>query len=127
MSQEKIIKKYIAEKFKTEIHANTILYNVSISEIAGICKELFFEYKLQIKTITAVDERGEKKGFKIFYVFGIPNENVFLVPYINLKDKEEFPSIAIDVHEASKYERKIKSFFWIKSSRSSKSTADFAS
>lgn len=111
MSQEKIIKKYIADKFKAEIQGNTILYNVSINEIADVCKELFFEDKFQIKTITAVDETNEKKGFKIFYVFGIPNENVFLVPYISLKDKEEFPSIAIDIHEASKYERRIKSFF----------------
>lgn len=110
MSKEKI-EKYISNNFKSVIAGNVATYVVSASEIVGICKELYFEHKMQLKTITATDEREENSCFKIFYVFGSPKENIFLIPYIVLKDTEEFPSITKDIHEASGYERKIKTFF----------------
>ncbi len=47
--------------------------------------------------------------FRIIYTFGVPKENVFLCPYI-LVD-EDFPSLTPTFHEASIYERKIKSLF----------------
>ena len=110
MKQEKIIKKYIADIFITKKEGNTITYNVSIDSIVDICKQLYFGHKLQLKTITASDERKDGGGFKIYYVFGVPYENIYLIPYVILKDKEEFPSLTKDIHEASGYERKIKSF-----------------
>lgn len=111
MKQDEIIKKYIADKFEAKKDGNTIVYNVPIGDIADIFKKLYFEHKLPLKTITATDERNGGDGFRIYYVFGVPKENVFLAPYSTLKNKEEFPSITKDIHEASGYERKIKSFF----------------
>jgi Ni,Fe-hydrogenase III large subunit len=66
---------------------------------------------MRLKTITVADERKENGCFKIFYVFGLPKENIFFAPYIELKNTEEFPSISKNIHEASGYERKIKTFF----------------
>ena len=111
MKQDVIIKKYIADKFAAKKEGNVIVFDVPIDQITEICKEYYFEHKLQLKTITATDERNDDAGFKIFYVFGVPNENIFLAPCIVLKNLEEFPSITKDIHEASGYERKIKTFF----------------
>ncbi len=111
MKQDKIIKKYIKSKYKTENDGNIIRFNVPETEILEICKDLYFEHSLPLKTIFATDERANDGSFKIYYVFGIAAENIFLVPYITLKNKEEFPSITRDIHEASGYERLIKSFF----------------
>ena len=111
MEKEKNFKKFIADKFKIEKHENFFAYNVDAEEIIDICKNLYFEQKLQLKTITATDERKDGVGFKIYYVFGEPKENIFITPYIVLKNIEEFPSLTKDIHEASGYERRIKSFF----------------
>ena len=46
------------------------------------------------------------------YVFGIPSENLFLAPYILVR--RGFPSLTPTFHEASIYERKIKTFFGLK-------------
>ncbi|PKL72237.1 hypothetical protein CVV26_02500 [Candidatus Kuenenbacteria bacterium HGW-Kuenenbacteria-1] len=111
MIEEKIIKKYISNDLKFVVEGNTVVFNVSILDIANICQKLYFEHQMQLKTITATDERHENNCFKIFYVFGLPRENIFFIPYIILKDTKEFPSITKSIHEASGYERKIKTFF----------------
>lgn len=111
MSKEKILEKYIPDNYKSVTHGNTAIYSVPVSEIVNICRELYFGHKMQLKTITAADERKENGCFKIFYVFGLPKENLFFIPFIELKNTEEFQSITKDIHEASGYERKIKTFF----------------
>lgn len=111
MTQEQIIEKYISSAFKVEKQGNVLAFNVPTAEIIKVCKQLYFEHNLQLKTITATDERKEGAGFKILYVFGLPKENIFLAPYIILKDKEEFPSITKDIQQAAWHERKIKTFF----------------
>lgn len=110
MKQDKIREIYIDDKFEAKQDGNVIVYNVPCGDIIEVCKKLYFQL-LQLKTITATDERNGEGGFRIYYVFGVPGENVFLCPYIILKNTEEFPSITKDIHEASGYERKIKSFF----------------
>lgn len=111
MSKENIIEKYIPDNYKSVIHGNAATYGVSVSEIVNICRDLYFEKKMQLKIITATDERKENGCFKIFYVFGLPKENLFFIPFIELKGAEEFPSITKIIHEASNYERRIKTFF----------------
>ncbi len=102
---------YIPKKFQAKQEGNVLTYAVPKEEIVEVCSKLYFDHKLQLKTITATDERKEGGVFKIFYVFGVPKENIFLAPYIILKDGEEFPSITKNIHEASGYERKIRTFF----------------
>jgi Ni,Fe-hydrogenase III large subunit/Ni,Fe-hydrogenase III component G len=111
MKQDAIINRYIADTFAAEKEGNVIVFQVPIGQITEICRKLYFEHKLQLKTITATDERNDGAGFKIFYVFGVPRENIFLAPFLVLKEKEEFQSITNDIHEASGYERRIRTFF----------------
>jgi len=111
MEQDKIIQKYIDSKFATRKDGNIIVYDISADELVEVCKELYYKHKLPFKIISAVDERGEGRGFRIFYVFGVPKENIFLSPCLTLINQEEFPTITNVIHEAADYERKIKSFF----------------
>jgi Ni,Fe-hydrogenase III large subunit/Ni,Fe-hydrogenase III component G len=111
MDQNKIIEKYISKNFSVKKEGNVFSYPVPASKIIGVCNQLYFEHKLQLKTITATDDRKDGLGFRIFYVFGVAQENVFLVPYITVNDGEGFPSITKSIHGASGYERRIKSFF----------------
>ncbi|MDO8633534.1 MAG: NADH-quinone oxidoreductase subunit C [Candidatus Wildermuthbacteria bacterium] len=111
MTQEQIIRTYVPVDCKPEVHGNIVAYEIKADELAVICHELHVVQGFPIKTVTAADERKSGKGFTIFYVFGLPKENVFLVPYIVLKDTEEFPSLTPIIHEVSGYERRIKTFF----------------
>jgi Ni,Fe-hydrogenase III large subunit/Ni,Fe-hydrogenase III component G len=108
---DKIIKKYIGENFEGRKEGNAVIFQVSASEIKSVCKKLHNIHKLDLKTITATDERQQNGGFLIFYVFGAPEEHAFLVPCIILKDTEEFPTVTEIIHGASGYERRIKTFF----------------
>jgi len=111
LRQNNILKTYIPDGLEISREGNIISYCVDVNNIVQTCNKLYFSHKLQLKTITAVDERNDGGWFRVLYVFGIPRENIFLVPYIVLSNKEDFPSITKDIHEASGYERKIKTFF----------------
>ncbi|MDO8577431.1 MAG: NADH-quinone oxidoreductase subunit C [Candidatus Wildermuthbacteria bacterium] len=111
MTKKQIISAYIPAQYASEGEGNNIAYQVPVSDIVAVCKDLYIEHKLPIKTVTATDERKSGKGFRILYVFGLPKEHAFLVPYIVLKDTEDFPSLTPYIHEVSGYERKIKTFF----------------
>jgi Ni,Fe-hydrogenase III large subunit/Ni,Fe-hydrogenase III component G len=111
MTYSEIITKYIPKTLTPEKHTNLILFQVPSEEIIAICKELYDMHKLRLKTIKATDERKKHEAFKIFYVFGIPDEKFFLVPYISLKNITKFPSLVGHIHEATMYEREIHTFF----------------
>jgi len=108
---QKIINTYISSKYKIETHGNIVSFVVPFEEILSVCYELYFNYKLQLKIITAIDETRTEGFFRICYLFGLPQEDVFFMPHILIKDKEGFPSITNQIHEASGYERRIFSFF----------------
>jgi Ni,Fe-hydrogenase III large subunit/Ni,Fe-hydrogenase III component G len=114
MNQKEVSKKYILSGFNIEEYENVFSFAVSGEEIIAVCQKLYFDDGLQLKTITAVDEKKSFGRYRIFYVFGVPGENIFLVPYVTLKNTEEFFSITKIIHEASSYERKIWSFFGLK-------------
>ncbi len=111
MDKNKIIEKYIPEGFKASVEGSIGKFAVPAAGILNVCRKLYFEHRLQLKTITAADERNNGGKFRIYYVFGAPMENVFIIPFIEINGGEEFPSITESMHEASGYERKIKSFF----------------
>lgn len=108
------IKNYISQSAKAEIHGNAAAFEVSASEIVKVANELRNDKHLALKLITAADEREKQGCFKIWYVFGVPKENIFIVPYIQLKNTEEFPSLSPTIHEAWNYEKKIRTFFGLK-------------
>lgn len=111
MNNANAIKEYIPENASASFYGNVAAFRVSVSDIKKTILSLRNDKKLSIKLITATDERTERNCFKIWYVFGIPKENMLLVPYIELNDALAFPSIALSCPEALNYERKIRTFF----------------
>ena len=104
--------RFLPKDYTPDFTGNVGLFEVPVAELVAVAHELYGEKKLPLKTIVASDERDEKAGgFKIFYVFGVPELHSFLVPYIVLQDTEDFPSLSPTIHEAWNYERKIRTFF----------------
>jgi Ni,Fe-hydrogenase III large subunit/Ni,Fe-hydrogenase III component G len=105
------IQQYLPQNAKVELHGNIALFKVEAEEIISLANNLSHEKKLVLKLITATDERTDNSCFKIWYVFGAPQDNVFIVPYLELTKTEDFPSLAPTIHGAWNYEKKIKTFF----------------
>ena len=96
MLQDKI-QKYIPDNAQVEFCDNAGTFEVTSSEIAKVVNDLYDNKNLSLKLITATDERAEGGGFKIWYVFGLPKENLFIVPFIRLINTTEFPSLSTQV------------------------------
>lgn len=105
------IQAYIPKNAKVELFDNAVTFEVSASEIKDIAGDLHGNKNLSLKLITATDERTENGCFKIWYIFGVPKENIFIIPFITLKNTEEFSTLSLTIHEAINYERQIKTFF----------------
>lgn len=110
MTIEKV-EKYIPQNAKAELNGNVVAFEIPVSEIIKVAGDLRNNKHLALKLITATDEREERGCFRIWYVFGVPKENIFIVPYIQLKNTIEFPSLTLTLHEALDYEKKIRTFF----------------
>ncbi|MDD5773986.1 MAG: NADH-quinone oxidoreductase subunit C [bacterium] len=110
MIKEKI-QQYISKDAKVEFCDNAAIFEVSASEIKKVAGDLHGNKNLLFKLITATDERAENDCFKIWYVFGIPKENLFIIPFIQLKNTTEFPSISLIIYESLNFEKKIQTFF----------------
>src|ERR1035437_8081987 len=110
MMEEKI-QQYIPKKVKVDFCGNVASFEVPVSGIVKIAEDLYNHSHLSLKMITATDDREKQGCFKIWYVFGVPKDNIFIVPYIKLKNINEFPSITSITHEAWNYEKKIRTFF----------------
>lgn len=114
MVKEKI-QQYIPQDAKAEFCGSTAIFEIPVSKIIDVVTDLYDKHHIDLKLVTATDERKESGCFKIWYVFGSPKENVFVVPYICLKDTNEFPSLSNAIHSVWNYERKIKTFFGLMS------------
>jgi Ni,Fe-hydrogenase III large subunit/Ni,Fe-hydrogenase III component G len=101
----------VIQNTKNDIFGNAFAFEVETYEIIKKVQSLYNDKSLTLKQITATDERKEQGCFKIWYIFGKPKENSFIIPYIRLNDTNEFPSITPVMHQAWNYERKIRSFF----------------
>ncbi|MBI5870832.1 MAG: NADH-quinone oxidoreductase subunit C [Actinobacteria bacterium] len=112
MQITEIIKRYIPHYAEATSHGRLITFEVQPSEIVAVGESLYTHHQTPLKIITAFDERQEGGKFRIMYVFGLPGENLFLAPYIMVD--EEFPSLTPSFHEASIYERKIRTFFGLR-------------
>lgn len=108
---KKIAKPYLPKNAKVEFCDNAAVFEVSASEIKEVTGDLHGNKNLSLKMITATDERKDQGCFKIWYIFGVPRENLFIIPFIELKDTEKFPSLTSVIHEAWNYEREIQTFF----------------
>ena len=105
------VKQYIPKDANVEFIGNSAIFEVPIEKIKDIMSHLHNAKTISLKLITATDEREENGSFKIWYIFGIPKKNIFLIPFIQLRNSETFPSITPLIPEAGLYERRIHSFF----------------
>lgn len=108
---KKNILQYISKNASIEFCGNTAIFEVPVSNIKEVAIGLHKNKNISLKLITATDERKERNCFKIWYIFGVPKENAFIVAFIQLKNTEEFPSLALSIHKAWDYEKKIQTFF----------------
>ncbi len=94
------------------IEGNRVVFEVNATDIARVILTLKKTHRLPLKTVAASDERASGRGFRIYYVFGIPKEDRFLIPYISIhSDQGSFPSLTPEDQEFSLYEREILTFF----------------
>lgn len=105
---------HIPENTKIEIFGNAVAFEVVPSEIVKVIRNIHKDVTIDLKLITATDERKEQGCFKIWYIFGNHDENVFIIPYIRLIDTNEFPSLTPLIHQAWNHEKKIRSFFGLR-------------
>jgi len=109
MAENTRIEEYLPPQTAVQQYGNLFAYELPPGSIVQACELLYRRHRLPLKLITAFDEREATGSFRIMYLFGVPQENVFLAPFIRVQ--EGFPSLTPSIHEASTYERKIKSFF----------------
>lgn len=105
---------YIPKNAETAIFGNAVVFEVLPAEIIKVCLDLNKNSHLPLKSITATDEREEQGCFKIWYVFGVPTDNIFIIPCIKLQNTTEFPSLTPTMHQAWNYERRLHTFFGLK-------------
>lgn len=108
---KKNIDQYLPKNTHADWFNHSAVFEVPVEDIKDVVTNFCDNEKLSLKLITATDEREKNGCFKIWYIFGVPKENVFIVPFIQLKNTEEFPSMTPEIHEALNYERKIQTFF----------------
>lgn len=88
------------------------LFPVTALELKSVIEVLKQTHGLTLKTVSASDERVATGTFRIYYVFGVPKENIFLVPYLSVNsDLATFPSMTPYDQEFSVYEQEIMTFF----------------
>ncbi len=102
-------KKHVIEKYlpgrSFEERGNALLVPVEHGELKATFRSLK-DAGLPLITLVATDERKEKNGFRVYYVFGIPRQSVFLVLFVTVH-ATSFPSLAREFPELALYEREI--------------------
>ena len=101
---------YIPKNVEVTTNNNIAYFKVQDADIITVAADLNAK-NLQLNLITATDEREAGQGFKVWYVFGVPQKNIFIVPYIQLNDTTAFPSLPPIIHKAYVTQRKIHTFF----------------
>ncbi len=112
MSEPTLLARYGLATYVPEQEGNLFLFHVTEKDLELVIKTLKHDHALPLKTVAATDERKERGTFRIHYIFGVPKENIFIVPYISVdKNAETFPSLTPIDQEFSLYEQEIKTFF----------------
>lgn len=107
-----ILSRYGLAAYTPLTEGNVHLFHVTAEHLPVVIKALKHEHELPLKTVSATDERAAHGAFRIYYVFGVPKENIFIVPFITVDEyAAAFPSLTPLDHEFSLYEQEIKTFF----------------
>ncbi len=107
-----LLTRYGLAGFSCKQEGDMLLFEVSENNLRETIEKLKHDHALTLKTVVATDERQMQQGFRIHYVFGVPKENLFLVPFLTVtEEKKSFPSLTPLDQEFSLYEQEIMSFF----------------
>ena len=70
------IQAYIPDGLKTELFDNVAIFEVPVETLYETFDDLRNNKNLQLKLITATDERETIGCFRIWYIFGVPQKNI---------------------------------------------------
>lgn len=104
-----IQKQYLPEGVLLKKEGNLLLFAQNETELKATIHRLYKKEGLRLKTIVCTDNQREHGIFRIYYIFALLNEELFLVPYFETKNS--FHSFAGEFAEFSAYEREIKTMF----------------
>jgi len=107
------VKQFIPTNTPVEYIDNAAVFEVTPDKINEVVKHIVGHTIISLKLITATDERESDDCFKIWYIFGIPQKNMYLIPFIRVREGAHFPSVSSLHNQAFAYERKIQTFFGI--------------
>lgn len=107
-----ILSRFGLAEYRATKEGKLFLFEVMQPDLEQVMRTLRHDRGLRLKTIAASDERSSRGVFRIHYVFGVPDEDVFIAPWIAVDpEKRTFPSMTPSFHECSVYEQEIKTFF----------------
>jgi Ni,Fe-hydrogenase III large subunit/Ni,Fe-hydrogenase III component G len=109
---QEMMVRFDLDQYAPEEHGNVVAFRVRLDEWVSVCQSIFSSKGLRLLTVLASDDRKESGSFRVSACFGVPKENLFLVPYITIDPAiPKFPSLAKSIHQAGGYEQEIHSFF----------------
>ena len=110
-----LLKRFGLDIQNSTVEGNRVLFEVNAADLSRVVRILKKTHGLPLKTVAATDERGAGRHFRIYYVFGIPKENQFLIPYLTVDASQlSFPSLTPEDQEFAMYEREILTFFGLR-------------
>ncbi len=107
------VKLFIPSDTSVEYIDNAAIFEVAPEKINATIKHIVQHSNVSLKLMTATDERSMDGCFKVWYIFGLEKKNMYIVPFIRVKDGEKYPSVSSLHNQAFAYERKIQTFFGI--------------
>ncbi|MDH4162397.1 MAG: NADH-quinone oxidoreductase subunit C [Nitrospirota bacterium] len=91
---------------------NEVYLEYGAADFHDVCCSLVKDHRALLRLMFGTDERLRDGSFRIYAVFSIPGQDRFLIPVLQLGDKESsFPSITSEVPAAQWYEREISDMF----------------
>lgn len=109
MKPEHLVREYLPRDTAYTVSANMIIVPLQAAQLLAICRQLYIEHKLPLRTVKAIHKPN---GFDIFYIFSSPGSPYFIALRLHVSEKATaFPSIVEVANEAAQYEREIHTFF----------------
>lgn len=91
---------------------NEIYISTNKDNLVDVCTYVYNTFQSPLSSIICNDERSLNKNFTIYYVFSLPDKDLFFIVYVPISEQfPDFPSITPYIPAAHWYEREIKDMF----------------
>ncbi len=91
---------------------NEIYISTNKENLDDVCTYIHKTFQSPLSSIICNDERSLNKNFTIYYVFSLPDKDLFFIVFIPVSEQQpDFPSITPHIPAAHWYEREIKDMF----------------